>query len=95
MNVFELLPINPLPTEELTYFLSNYEDQKHILLDSLSILPDHIIQQHMKENNAWSADKLGGLFHHVDNIRYIYKECGLEENVPQWFTEKYGKFFHQ
>lgn len=37
--------------------------------------------------------KLGSLFWHVDNIRYVYNKEGLE--CPEWFFKKYGHLFNQ
>ena len=60
----------------------------------LSDLQDQIvILNNMKEDRISLRDipSLRSLFHHVDNVRYIYHSYGKE--VPVWYREKYQHLF--
>ena len=61
--------------------LSNRDHQIRILEDiKKDITPD---EQKLVDMN--------GLFHHVDNIRYLYELVG--KTVPHWYVNLYGHFF--
>ena len=47
-------------------------------------------------NGSWDkkyGDTIYSIFYHVDNVRYIYENSGVE--CPQWYKNKYGNLFYK
>lgn len=61
--------------------LNDIKDRRQIYDDIKNDIPDEL-------NNLGHIE---GLFVHVDNVRYIYKNHN--KNPPQWFTQKYGHLY--
>ena len=76
----------PLATDlDAPYSLYDVHDQHRINEDMKKDLPSCVYKHYTCGRNGFN-----GIFHHVDNIRYVYNESGL--SVPEWFKEKYGAF---
>jgi uncharacterized protein (DUF342 family) len=67
------------------FILKNIADRKRILENMQNDLPEKNFKVHTIKNQ--------GLFGHVDNIRFVYNECGLE--CPKWYVKKYGHMFQE
>jgi hypothetical protein len=66
-----------------------FADQARILNDMQYLLPT---TNRYSKGIITKPTNGGGLFNHPDNIRYVFAECGKEDEVPTWFLEKYNSF---
>ena len=72
----------------IPYPLNNKEDRIKIVTEMFTSTNDVMLSYF--RSKEIETDLLG-LFHHVDNIRYMYEKKNLLP--PQWFTDRYGYAF--
>ena len=86
------------PDQQINEFLdelaSSEESCPHNGPDSVESKEDQLkILRDMRDLKLpiWHRAPILGIFHHADDVRYVYEEHQAE--VPLWFRHKYGQHF--
>jgi hypothetical protein len=62
------------------------EDRKRILNDMFKDNPEYMDKWF---ENSSIIGKLGSIFFHYDNVRYLYESPKIGKQLPEWYASKY------